>query len=59
MHLSNLDEDMGERRNLVAEHPELVAELRAAAERWRAGIELRWAEQWLPKMNGTTSTPSP
>ena len=58
VHLSNLDDDMGESRNLAAERPELAAELRAAAETWRAGIEARWAEQWLPRMNGTTSMPS-
>ncbi len=34
VHLANLDADMSERTNLAAEQPELVAELRAAAEMW-------------------------
>jgi hypothetical protein len=43
---------MGERTNLAAQQPDLVAELRAAAEQWRAGIETRWAEEWQPKLAG-------
>ena len=58
VHLANLDADMGERTNLAAEQPELVAELRAAVEMWRAGIEARWAEEYAPRMNGTTGAPS-
>jgi len=58
VHLANLDDDMGERHNLAAQEPELTAELREAAQRWRANIEARWTEQYLPHMNGTTGAPS-
>jgi Arylsulfatase A and related enzymes len=44
--LSDLEEDPGERRNLAAREPGLAAEMRAAAEAWREGIERRWTEQW-------------
>ena len=47
--LTDLDADMGERRNLGDQQPALVAELRAAAEEWRAGIETRWDQEWLPR----------
>jgi arylsulfatase A-like enzyme len=46
VHLADLEEDMGERRNLAAALPERTAELRAAASAWRAGIESRWAAEW-------------
>jgi arylsulfatase A-like enzyme len=52
VHLANLDEDMGERRNLKDAYPALAADLRAAAEGWRDGIERRWQAQWLPRMPG-------
>ena len=55
VHLANLDEDLGERINLVERYPELVAELTFAAEVWRASIEERWQRQWLPAVNGTTT----
>jgi arylsulfatase A-like enzyme len=55
VHLANLDEDMGERRNLAASRPALAAELTAAAERWRAAIESRWQQEWLPAVTGTTT----
>ncbi len=58
VHLSNLDEDMGECENVASEHPELTADLRAAAESWRASIEERWESEFQPKMNGTTGVPS-
>ena len=47
--LSNLDEDIGEERNLKDELPELAAELREAAESWRAGMEQRHGsyEEWV------------
>jgi len=45
VHLADLDADMGERHNLRGAHPALVAELTAAAESWRAGIEARWERQ--------------
>jgi len=54
VHLADLDTDLGERRNLADQHPALVAELGAAAETWRAGIESRWEQQWLPNA-GLTS----
>jgi hypothetical protein len=41
VHLSNLDEDMAERTNLVERYPEVAAELTAAAEAWRASVEGR------------------
>ena len=53
--LANLAEDMGERHNLAAKRPEIVAELRAAAEAWRQGIEARWEREWRPKINGLAS----
>lgn len=46
--LSHLDTDPGETRNEAEHHPEIVQELRVAAESWRAGIEERWQRQWLP-----------
>ncbi|MCC6173957.1 MAG: sulfatase-like hydrolase/transferase [Chloroflexi bacterium] len=52
VHLSNLETDLGERHNLAAEHPELVADMRAAAERWRAGIEDVWEREHAPRMAG-------
>jgi len=42
VHLSYLPQDRGERVNLKDEYPDLTAELRAAAETWRADIENRW-----------------
>ncbi|HEX2036920.1 MAG TPA: sulfatase-like hydrolase/transferase [Chloroflexota bacterium] len=53
--LANLADDEGERVNRAAQHPALVQELRAAAERWRAGIEARWEREWRPGMTGLTS----
>ena len=50
--LANVVADMGEKENLAQTKPELVAELRAAAEQWRAGIEARWAREWEPKLAG-------
>ncbi len=50
VHLANLDEDPGERRNLKDAHPDLTAELTAAARTWRAGIEARWESDWLPRL---------
>jgi len=44
VHLSNLEEDMGERANLKEQHPEVTKELKAAAESWREGIEREWEE---------------
>lgn len=50
--LTNLADDMGERDNHAARRPEIVAELRGAAEEWRAGIEERWVEEWRKKESG-------
>ena len=52
VHLSDLSVDMAERTNLAAEHPTLVAEMRAAAERWRAGIEEQWERKHAARMVG-------
>ena len=57
VHLANLDQDMGERNNLKDQYPDLAAELAAAAKTWRAGIEARWQQEWLPAINGTTTHP--
>jgi arylsulfatase A-like enzyme len=48
--LADLDGDPGETRNLRDERPEIVRELRVAAERWRLGIEERWERQWKPRL---------
>ena len=53
--LTNLADDMGERDNHAAKRPEIVAELRGAAEAWREGIEERWEREWKGKINGLTS----
>lgn len=47
--LVDLARDMSERYNRRAQHPEMVEELRLAAEAWRAGIEARWEREWLPR----------
>jgi len=39
IHLSNLDEDLGERTNLKDKHPEITNKLKTAAEQWRKGID--------------------
>jgi len=57
VHMANLDEDMGEQINLKERYPGLVAELSAAALAWRAGIETRWQDEWLPASTGTTTHP--
>ncbi len=36
VHLSNLEEDMGETVNLKDKYPESTAEMKDAAEKWRA-----------------------
>ncbi len=43
--LSDLSVDMSERNNLKEQYPELTAELKAAAERWRAEIESTWSNE--------------
>ncbi len=54
VHLADMDADPGERHNLRDQHPDVVAELTAACESWRAGIEDRWQREWLPAAPGTT-----
>ncbi|MCH8235302.1 MAG: sulfatase-like hydrolase/transferase [Chloroflexi bacterium] len=46
VHLSNLEIDPGESRNLADAEPEITAELRRLAEDWLAGIEKRWVEEY-------------
>jgi arylsulfatase A-like enzyme len=55
VHLADLSADPGERHNLKDEQAQLAAELTAAAEVWRAGIEARWETQWLHAATGTTT----
>jgi arylsulfatase A-like enzyme len=49
VHLSNLDEDMGERVNLADSEPAIAAELRAATEAWRADIDRHWETVWASR----------
>jgi arylsulfatase A-like enzyme len=53
--LADVVADMAESRNLADEQPELVAELRDAAERWRQGIEERWEREHAPRFAGEMS----
>jgi len=57
VHLANLAEDMGERRNLASERPQLTEELKAAVESWRSDIERRWQDEWLPESLGPDQKP--
>ena len=59
VHLSNVDEDMGERVNLAEYYPELVAELLGIALTWRTQIEVRWEYEWQPHIAGTTTHSQP
>jgi len=52
--LANLDEDPSERANLKDRHPDLAAELKAEAERWREEIEQVWTQRWEGRTNGLT-----
>ncbi|GMV99168.1 MAG: arylsulfatase [Candidatus Hydrogenedentota bacterium] len=54
VHLSNLDEDPGEKVNLVNREPDIAAELRSAAESWRARIDQRWETEWKPKLEAAS-----
>jgi len=58
VHLADLEADPGERHNLCAAHPELVEELTAEAQRWRAGIERRWETEWAGGAAGPTGHPA-
>jgi arylsulfatase A-like enzyme len=55
--LADLSVDPAEGTNLRDRHPELLAELREDATRWRQAIEDRWEKQWRPLFAevGTTS----
>lgn len=46
--LANLEEDLGEKHNLKDAYPEVAKELTDAALAWRAGIEKRWVDEWVP-----------
>jgi len=52
VHLSDMEEDMGEKVNLKDEEPELTEELKQAAEQWRAGIEERWEREFSVEKQG-------
>jgi arylsulfatase A-like enzyme len=54
--LADLVADPDERDNLRARHPQLTAELAAAAEAWRAGIEQRWEQRWRARTQETGTT---
>jgi arylsulfatase A-like enzyme len=55
VHLADLDADVSESRNLKDDCPDVTKELTEAAQSWRARIEERWQNEWLPKANGTTA----
>jgi arylsulfatase A-like enzyme len=58
--LADLAVDPDERHNLRERHPDLTADLRNAAEAWRARIEARWEREWkLGTQTGTTGWTSP
>ncbi|MFQ5809281.1 MAG: sulfatase-like hydrolase/transferase [Armatimonadota bacterium] len=46
VHLADVEADMGERSNLKDEHPDVAAELKSAAEAWRADIDEHWDTRW-------------
>jgi arylsulfatase A-like enzyme len=46
IHLSDLDEDLGERVNLQGEYPEIAVELTHAAQSWRGQMEARWQREF-------------
>jgi arylsulfatase A-like enzyme len=54
--LADLEADPGETRNLRQERPDLVRELRDAAEAWRRGIEDRWEREWEPRIDAVGAT---
>jgi arylsulfatase A-like enzyme len=49
VHLSDLEDDMGERVNLKDEFPEITKTLTQAALSWRARLEERWVEEFTTK----------
>ena len=52
--LSDLDQDPGEKHNLADELPELCAEMKEEALRWRAGIETVWDEKFAKNYTNLT-----
>ncbi len=50
VHLADLGSAEGEWRNLRDAHPDIVRELQAMAEAWRAAIETRLKEEWQPRI---------
>lgn len=56
--LADLDADMGERSNLKDDSPGVAAELKSAAEEWRADIERVWEERWKHKAARHTGHPT-
>jgi hypothetical protein len=57
VHLADLANDMGESRNLVEAEPETAAELKAAAESWRADIDAHWGTHWAARATNHTGHP--
>jgi arylsulfatase A-like enzyme len=55
VHLSDLDEDMGETTNLQSEHADVVEDLRSRCTTWRRGIEERWKKEFSPAAQGTVT----
>ncbi len=55
VHLSKIDEDMSENRNLKDAQTHLVAEFTHAVKSWHAGIEERWEREFSVKKQGKTS----
>ena len=45
--LSDLENDPGEKINLINELPEIFSELKAAALKWRQGIEETWEKNFI------------
>ena len=52
--LADLEADPSEKNNLADELPELCKELKEAAEKWRAGIEKNWEENFLGNYTSLT-----
>jgi hypothetical protein len=57
--LADLDADPGERTNLADAHPDVVEELTADAEAWRASIEAYWTEHHASARAATAFLPHP
>ncbi|MDC0236890.1 sulfatase-like hydrolase/transferase [Gammaproteobacteria bacterium] len=52
--LANLEIDPGESINRIGDYPDMVNELRDAAEAWRRDIEERWSKEFSVERQGTT-----